>query len=179
MIYLIPLHSTLTIRMTSIQGRGYPYREHIFEDLSGSSPHPESSYDKGPVNPPAKPSIAKYTKENLQKIFKTVLEAQVSPFDGPREKLMKARSPNVYYNKSYMECYNFCQQCEDHFATARAKSSNRIPFAASFLHDHINFCWQQYKRKHKAESTVFITWEEFKTFLCQSLRDSQVFVNSY
>ena len=78
-----------------------------------------------------------------------------------------------------MEYYNFCQQYEDHFATAGAKGPNRILFAASFLHDRINFCWQQYKRKHKAESTVFITWEEFKTFLHQSLGDSQAFIDSY
>ena len=65
-----------------------------------------------------------------------------------------------------MECYNFCQQCEDHFATAGAKGPNRIPFAASFLRDRINFRWQQYKRKHEAKSTVSITWEEFKTFFC-------------
>ena len=78
-----------------------------------------------------------------------------------------------------MECYNFCQQCEDHFATAGAKGPNRIPFAASFLRDRINFRWQQYKRKHEAESIVPITWEEFKTFLRRSLGDSRAFVDSY
>ena len=78
-----------------------------------------------------------------------------------------------------MECYNFCQQCENHFAIVGAKGPNRIPFAAFFLRDHINFRWQQYKRKHKAKSTVPITWEKFKTFLHQSLEDSQAFVNSY
>ena len=78
-----------------------------------------------------------------------------------------------------MEYYNFCQQCEDHFTTIGAKGPNRIPFATSFLRDHINFHWQQYKQKHKVENTVLITWEEFKTFLCQSLRDFQAFINSY
>ena len=63
-----------------------------------------------------------------------------------------------------MECYNFCQQCEDYFATAGAKGPNRIPFAASFLRNRINFRWQQYKRKHEAKNTAPITWEEFKTF---------------
>ena len=78
-----------------------------------------------------------------------------------------------------MKCYNFCQQCEDHFATAGAKGPNCILFAISFLRDRINFRWQQYKRKHEAESTVPITWKEFKTFLRQSLRDFRAFVNSY
>ena len=78
-----------------------------------------------------------------------------------------------------MECYNFCQQCEDHFTIAGAKGLNRILFIASFLCDRINFCWQQYKRKHEVESTVPITWEEFKTFFCQSLGDFRAFVDSY
>ena len=132
------------------------------------------------MNPPAvKPSVPKYIDKDLQKILRTVLEARASPFDGIREKLLKARLPDVYRGKFHMECYNFCQQCEDHFATAGAKGPNRIPFAASFLRDRINFRWQQYKRKHEAESTVPITWEEFKTFLCRSLGDSQAFVDSY
>ena len=54
------------------------------------------------------PFIAKYIKENLQKILRTILEAYISLFVGPYEKLLKARSPNVYCNKSYIECYNFC-----------------------------------------------------------------------
>ena len=66
-----------------------------------------------------------------------------------------------------------------YFATAGAKGSNHIFFAVSFLHDHINFYWQKYKQKHEAESPVPIIWEKFKNFLCQSLGDSQAFVDSY
>ena len=140
----------------------------------------ESSYDKTPVNPPAvRLPIAKYIEKNLQKILITVFEAQVLPFDSSREKSLKARSPDVYCGKSHMECYNFCQQYEDQFATARAKGPNHILFAASFLRDHINFRWQQYKRKHEGKSLVSITWKEFKTFFGQSLGDSRAFVNSY
>ena len=166
--------------MTSIQGHGRLCREHASKGPSGSSPLPESSHDKTPVNPPAvEPLVAKYTEEDLQRILRMVLEARAPPSDGIREKPLKARSPDVYCGKSHMECYNFCQQCEDYFATARAKGPNHIPFATSFLRDRINFHWQQYKRKHKAESTAPITWEEFKTFLCRSLGDSQAFVDSY
>ena len=166
--------------MTSIRGRRRPRREHASKDPSGSSPPPESSHDKAPVNPPVvEPPVAKYTKEDLQRILRTVLEARAPPSDGAREKPLKARSPDVYCGKSHIECYNFCQQCEDHFATAGAKGPNRIPFAASFLRDRINFRWQQYKRKHEAESIVPITWEEFKTFLRRSLGDSRAFVDSY
>ena len=153
--------------MTSIQGRGRLRREHASEGPSGSSPPPESNHDKALVNPPAvKPPVAKYTEEDLQRILRTVLKARAPPSNDAREKSLKARSPDVYCGKSHIECYNFCQQCEDHFAIAGAKSSNRILFAASFLRNRINFRWQQYKRKHEAESTVPIIWEEFKTFLC-------------
>ena len=109
----------------------------------------------------------------------TVLKARTPPSDGIHKKPLKARSPDVYCGKSHMKCYKFCQQCEDHFAIAGAKGPNRIPFAASFLWNRINFRWQQYKRKHEAQSTVPITWEEFKIFLCQSLGDSRAFVDSY
>ena len=166
--------------MTSIWGRGRPRRKRISKDPLGSSSPPESNHDETPVNPPAvEPLVSKYTEEDLQRILRTVLETRALPFDGPRKKPLKARLPDVYRGKSHMECYNFCQQYEDHFATAGAKGPNRIMFAAFFLRDHINFCWQQYKRKYEAESTFLITWEEFKTFFCRSLRDSRAFVDSY
>ena len=159
--------------MTFIRGHGRPHQKRISEGLSGSLSPLESSHNETPVNlPTVETLVAKYTEKDLQKILKTVLEARTPPFDGVCEKPFKARLPDVYRGKSHIKCYNFCQQCEDHFATAGAKGPNRILFAASFLWDCINFRWQQYKRKHEAESIVPITWEEFKTFLCQSLGDS-------
>ena len=100
----------------------------------------ESSYDKTPINSPAiELPIAKYTEEDLQRILKTVLKARVPLSNTPRKKLLKARSPDVYHGKSHMEYYNFCQQYEDHFAIARAKGPNHIPFTALILYGHINF----------------------------------------
>ena len=61
-----------------------------------------------PVNPAAEISIAKYIEEDLQRILKMVLEAQAPPFDGPREKSLKARLPDVYHDRFHMEYYNFC-----------------------------------------------------------------------
>ena len=78
-----------------------------------------------------------------------------------------------------MDCYNFCQQSEDYFAIAGATGPTQIPFAASFLWDRISFCWQQYKRKRDGNSSVPVTWDEFKAFLCRSLGDSQAFVDTY
>ena len=166
--------------MTSIQGHGRLYKKRTSKSLSGSLPPPEPSHDKTSANLPAIESlIIKYSKEDLQKIIRIVLKAQAPLSDNVGEKPLKARSPDVYCGKCYMEYYNFCQPCEDHFATTGAKGLNRILFAAFFLLDYINFRWQQYKRKDKAESTVPITWKEFKIFLCQSLGDSRAFVDSY
>ncbi len=78
-----------------------------------------------------------------------------------------------------MECYNFCPQCEDYFATCGAIGPKRIPFADSFLRDRINFCWQQHKQKLEAKSSVLISWDEFKAFLQKALGNSRAFVDSY
>ena len=51
----------------------------------------------------------------------------------PREWYLKAYLPNLYYGNLQLDCYRFCKQCEDHFDTAGATGSNRIPFASSFL----------------------------------------------
>ena len=156
-------------------------------------------------SPPAANSVPKYSEDDLQRIFKAVLEAQ-APIPAPlpvpalalvlaatsapvlapasnvaeahREKL-KARSPDLYRGKSHIDCYNFCQQCEDYFATAGATGPTRIPFAASFLRDRISFRWQQYKRRHDAKTPVPVTWDEFKAFLQRSLADSQAFMDTY
>ncbi len=78
-----------------------------------------------------------------------------------------------------MECYNFCQQCEDYFAICGATGPNQIQFAASFLRDRINFHWQQHKRKLEAKSSVPISWDELKAFLQKALEDSRAIVDSY
>ena len=195
--------------MTSVRGRRRLCRERSSVAPSvappDSSPPPESGDELSdqPVGPSTKlpvanapaaaNSIPKYSEDDLQRILRTVLEARVpvpapvpapapapAPIvaEAPREKL-KARSPDVYRGKSHMDCYNFCQQCEDYFATAGATGPTRIPFAASFLRDRISFRWQQYKRRHDAKTPVPVTWDEFKAFLQRSLGDSQAFVDTY
>ena len=78
-----------------------------------------------------------------------------------------------------MNCYNFCQQSEDYLATARAMGPTRIPFTVSFLWDRISFCWQKYKWRHDVNTPIPVKWDEFKAFFCQSLDESQVFVDTY
>ena len=121
------------------------------------SDQPAGPSTKPPVAnaPAAANSIPKYSEDDLQRILKTILEARVpapaptlvlapapipapapalAPIvaEAPREKL-KARSPDMYCEKSHMDCYNFCQQCKGYFAIAGATGPTRILFAASFL----------------------------------------------
>ena len=104
---------------------------------------PESSHNKALIEPlavsPFELPVTKYIEENLQKILSIILETRASSFDGPCEKLLKAKSPNVYCGKFCMECYNFCQQYEDYSAIAGVKSPNYILFVVFFLRNHLNF----------------------------------------
>ena len=178
--------------MISVQDRGRLHRERpsvapsVAPFDSFLPPESEiSEYFDGTPGPKssATTSVPKYSEDDLQKIFKAALEARAfapafAASEIPREKL-KTLSPDVYCGKSHMDYYNFCQQCENHFATAGATGPTRIPFAASFLRDRISFRWQQYKRKRDGNSSVLVTWDEFKAFLCSSLGDSQAFVDTY
>ena len=144
--------------------------------------------------PPAAPALAlaainstvRYSEADLQRIFKTILETRPPApapqslvfLDGSCKRPLKARFPELYCGKTYMECYNFIQQCEDHFATTRAKGPNRVPFAANFFQQQVMFCWQQHKAKNAGETNVLLSWEEFKVFFCQSLGESRIFVDS-
>ena len=70
----------------------------------------------------------------------------------------------------------FCQQCEDHFATAGTTGFNRTPFAALFLRDRISFRWHQHKLRSQAVAPL--PWVEFKAFLRKSFGDSRSFVDT-
>ena len=68
-----------------------------------------------------------------------MMEAKPTAIEGPQKCPFKARFPDVYRGDNHMACYNFCQQCEDYFATVGTKRPNCIPFAASFFQDRISF----------------------------------------
>ena len=100
-------------------------------------------------------SIAQYSKNDFQRIFKTVSDSRSSPapapipilaqqHESPWKRLLKAWFPDIYWGKIYMECYNFFSQCKNHFITTRATRSNRVLFAIISLNDIALFCWQQY-----------------------------------
>ncbi len=151
--------------MTSVRGRGRPaQRGQASEALtslfsSNKSDDGDHKDSLGPIKPgpfevlaeaPAglpqappfpvsqDPGTNRYSHKDLDRIIQTFLYA----LKGGSGDNLKAKTPDVYCGRSYMECYNFCQKCENHFATCKAIGPNRIPFAASFLRDRINFRWQ-------------------------------------
>ena len=72
--------------------------------------------------------------------MKAYLESNQGPSQPPEEdkRPLKAKVPDVYYGKLYMDCYHVCQQYKDHFETPRAIETNQTPFAASFLYRNIS-----------------------------------------
>ena len=141
--------------MTSVQGRSCLHQEYLFIVPPNSSLLPKSEFSKqfaglpGPKLSATTTNVPNYSKNDLQQILKTVLEAQTfaSVFTSttskePQEKPLKTCSLDVYCRKSHInrydfcqkcENYNFCQQCEDYFAIVGATGANRICFAVSFL----------------------------------------------
>ncbi len=55
---------------------------------------------------------------------------------------LKPRNPDLYYGHLHMECFNFYQQCEEHFEVAVSLGHKCVPFAAGFLKDCILNRWQ-------------------------------------
>ena len=102
--------------MSLIQGCGDPCRERNSESPSKFLPLPKFIHNKSFVDSPiidpvvnlSRFFVAKYIKDNLQKIFKTILKARASFSDRLYEKLLKAKSLDIYYGKFYIEYYNLC-----------------------------------------------------------------------
>ncbi len=89
---------------------------------------------------------------------------------------LKPRNPNLYYGHLHMECYYFCQECEDHFEVAGSLGHKRVPFAAGFLKDRILNQWQPHKTRMQCNRLAPMTWDKFKAFLRKNLGESNAFV---
>ena len=149
------------------------------DELAGTLGRSDASSDEAPTPPkaPTLPFIFPPAEDFFTKFLKMFIETiQAQALAEPQERPLKARTPETYWGKSHMECYHFCQQCEDHFETSGATGMNRTPFAASFLRGSISLRWAQHKRRH--ESATPITWPEFKAFLRKDLGSSQAFIDS-
>lgn len=81
------------------------------------------------------PSQRVYTNKDIQEIICIVIEARFTAVKGPHECFLKAYFFDVYKNNNKIVCYNFCQQCKNYFAIARAKGLKHIFFVVSFLQD--------------------------------------------
>ena len=66
------------------------------------------------------------TNDLFKQFIKAYLETNQGPRQSPVERkgLFKAKVPEVYYTKLYMDCYHFSQQCKDHFEIARTIVAN-------------------------------------------------------
>ena len=133
------------------------------------------------LNPAPVPAPAPFS---FNKLFKQFMRAYLESNQGPRQPLaerkqfLKAKVPEIYYGKSHMDCYQFCQQYEDHFDTVGATGNNQTLFAAFFLRENISVRWTQYKRRHQGEELTSIIWTEFKAFLWKNLGESKSFVDN-
>ena len=149
------------------------------DELAGAPGRFDADSNEAPTPPevPTPPLVLPPAEDLFTKFMKVFMETtQAQALAEPRERPLKARTPETYWDKSYMECYHFCQQYEDHFETSSATEINRSPFAASFLHGSISLRWAQHKCRHK--SATPITWSEFKAFIRKDLRSSQAFIDS-
>ena len=81
-----------------------------------------------PLTPPIKDFFTKFMK-----VFMETMQAQAQTLTKPQECPFKAKTPETYSGKSHIDCYHFCQQCEDYFETSGAKEMNRTPFADTFF----------------------------------------------
>ena len=163
-------------RRTLFEGSGIP------TPTPAASRAPTPAHTQDPIPVPGLPDM--YTNIDLQRATSLALELFVKGQEhgqansASRKRAFKARNFDLYYRNLHMECYYFCQQCEDHFDTAGATGYQYVPFAALFLRDRINFRWQQHKTQVERDRVASLTWDEFKAFLRQSLKESTVFVNN-
>ena len=112
---------------------------------SSGSPAPTSRVSSCALtlSPAPIAALASVVSSTNNELFKKFMKAYISAKrqgkdTDPRKLLLKARFPEMYSGNSHMECYKFCQQCEDHFDKARVTKPNQIPFAALFLRGTIS-----------------------------------------
>ena len=78
-------------------------------------------------------SIAQQLENDFQQILRTILNSRphvlllapaptLQKYKSLHERWLNAWFLDVYWGKTHLECYNFFQQYEDHFATTGAKS---------------------------------------------------------
>ena len=128
---------------------------------------------------PILPLVSPFTKDlftKFMKVFMEMTQAKTQVLAEPQKRPLKAKFSETYSKKFHMDCYHFCQQCEDHFETSGATRMNCTLFVASFFHGTISPRSAQHKRRH--QNATLITWLKFKTFLRKILGNSQALINN-
>lgn len=114
---------------------------------TGSEAATVSSHAGTPA-PSQAPTLASApTLFSIDELFKQFIQVYLelvknSSLAEPKKKPLKTRFLDIYWGKSHMNCYHFCQQCKDHVDIAGATSLKRIPFVALFLQELINYHWE-------------------------------------
>ena len=92
---------------------------------------------------PTPTSTSPLTNELFKQFMKTYLESNQGPSQSPAKcKLpLKAKMPDLYYDKSYIDYYYFCQQYKDHFKTFWAIRTYWTLFITSFFCRNISVQW--------------------------------------
>ena len=103
-------------------------------------PIPSSAVSWTPTPVPTLASALLSTDESFKQFMKAYLESnqRLNQPLAERKRPLKAKVPDVYYGKSHLVCYQFCQKCEDYFKTFWATETNQTLFAASFLCKNIS-----------------------------------------
>ncbi len=138
-----------------------------------------SSPESAPAFVPKNNFFQEFIRTCIKKVRDQALAAPAAPVAKARDNtdnLLKSKNLNLYHNNLYMECYYFCQQCEDHFEVAISLDHKYVSFAAGFLKDHILNQWQQYNTRIQCNQLALMTQDEFKAFLRKSLGESNAFV---
>lgn len=64
---------------------------------------------------------------DLQRLLRICMGVRPSTNPGAMRAIVETPQSDLYLGKSRMDCYHFCQQCEDHFDIAGATEPNRNP----------------------------------------------------
>ena len=117
-------------------------------------------------------------KQFIKAYLETQVPAHIAPEINPEscKKPLKARFSDFYYGNWHMDCYQFCQQCKNHFETVNARRPNKISFAALFFRGSFIQQWSQYKWRY--DRAVLMIWPEFKNFLQKNPSNFKVFIDN-
>ena len=112
--------------------------------LDSTSPAPSYNPILGPVLIFVLIPALTPTLPSSDELFKQFMSAYLKSNQEPRQPLtewkqsFKAKVPDIYYEKLYIDYYHFYQQCEDYFEIAGTIGTKQTLFATFFLYGNIS-----------------------------------------